>query len=406
MDLALGFADKFDTKKVTDAIITILGNIDWSTVVKKLVDIMTRIGLELTGIPTLVRIIKGIVKGTGQAIELLKDKIKENGGDIVGGILEGILDALVDIAKWVEENVFEPMINAFKSAFGIHSPATKMKPVGMNIIEGIKEGISNAKEGILDFITETCEKIIRKFNIGLNGGEVHSSTLISKTQSSIYSNVEKAKENFAKSGATVTESVNNGMLRNDVAGTVQNVVSNIKSAFSGGLDSNNAFTWGYDMIQGFINGVNSVKNSLTNTVKKVAGSIRSFLHFSRPDEGPLRDYETWMPDMIDGLSRTLTDALPVLDNAVEGVSDTIANNLKNASLDYSVDTNINKNINTNLSSDLENAVYSAIQKAENLFRLTINNELKLNTKTIAREILDDINNEAKRRGYKPILQRG
>lgn len=406
MDLALGFANNFDTKKVTDAIITILGNIDWSTVVKKLIEIMTRIGLELTGIPTLVRIIKGIVKGTGQAIELLKDKIKENGGDIVSGILEGILDALVDIAKWVEENVFEPMINAFKSAFGIHSPATKMKPVGMNIIEGIKEGISNAKEGILDFVTETCEKIIRKFNIGLNGGEVHSSTLISKAQSSIYSNVEKAKENFAKSGATVTESVNNGMLRNDVAGTVQNVVSNIKSAFSGGLDSNNAFTWGYDMIQGFVNGVNSVKNSLTNTVKKVAGSIRSFLHFSRPDEGPLRDYETWMPDMIDGLSRTLTDALPVLDNAVEGVSDTIANNLKNASLDYSVDTNINKNINTNLSSDLENAVYSAIQKAENLFRLTINSELKLNTKTIAREILDDINNEAKRRGYKPILQRG
>lgn len=406
MDLALGFADNFDTKKVTDAIITILGNIDWSTVVKKLIEIMTRIGLELTGIPTLVRIIKGIVKGTGQAIEFLKDKIKENGGDIVSGILEGILDALVGIAKWIEENVFEPMINAFKSAFGIHSPATKMKPIGMNIIEGIKEGISNAKEGILDFITETCEKIIRKFNIGLNGGEVHSSTLINKAQSSIYSNVEKAKENFAKSGATVTESVNSGMLRNDVAGTVRNVVSNIKSAFSGGLDSNSSFTWGYDMIQGFINGVNSVKNSLTNTVKKVAGSIRSFLHFSRPDEGPLRDYETWMPDMIDGLSRTLTDALPILDNAVEGVSDTIANNLKNASLDYSVDTNINKNINTNLSSDLENAVYSAIQKAENLFRLTINNELKLNTKTIAQEILDDINNEAKRRGYKPILQRG
>lgn len=406
IDLALGFVDTFDTKKVADAIVTVLENIDWSTVTRKLIEIMTRIGLELTGIPTLVRIVKGIVKGIGQAIELLKGKIKENGGNIVNGIFEGILDALVDIAKWVVENVFEPMINAFKSAFGIHSPATKMKPVGMNIIEGIKEGISNAKEGILDFIAETCEKIIRKFNIGLNGGEVHSSTLIHKTQSSIYSNVEKAKENFAKSGATVTESVNSGMLNNDVTGTVRNVVSNIKSAFSRGLDSNSSFTWGYDMIQGFINGVNSVKNTLTNTVKKVAGSIRSFLHFSRPDEGPLRDYETWMPDMVEGLSRTLTDALPILDNAVEGVSDTIANNLKNASLDYSVDTNINKNINTNLSSDLENAVYSAIQKAENLFRLTINNELKLNTKTVAREILDDINNEAKRRGYKPILQRG
>ena len=57
-----------------------------------------------------------------------------------------------------------------------------------------------------------------------------------------------------------------------------------------------------------------------------------------------------------------------------------------------------------MESQLENAVYSAIQKAENLFRLTINNELKLNTKTIAKEIIDDLNDEARRRGYKPILQ--
>src|SRR5699024_1548516 len=50
--------------------------------------------------------------------------------------------------------------------------------------------------------------------------------------------------------------------------------------------------------------------------KNVAATIASYLHFSRPDVGPLRDYEAWMPDMMQGMASTLranvyrlTDAL-------------------------------------------------------------------------------------------------
>ena len=44
---------------------------------------------------------------------------------------------------------------------------------------------------------------------------------------------------------------------------------------------------------------------MTDSVKGIADNIKSFLHFSRPDTGPLADYETWMPDFVNGLSRTL-----------------------------------------------------------------------------------------------------
>ena len=42
--------------------------------------------------------------------------------------------------------------------------------------------------------------------------------------------------------------------------------------------------------------------SVINTVSGLADRIRSFLHFSAPDEGPLADYETWMPDFMKGLA--------------------------------------------------------------------------------------------------------
>ena len=35
----------------------------------------------------------------------------------------------------------------------------------------------------------------------------------------------------------------------------------------------------------------------------MANKITSFLHFSVPDEGPLTEYETWMPDMMEGLGK-------------------------------------------------------------------------------------------------------
>ena len=47
---------------------------------------------------------------------------------------------------------------------------------------------------------------------------------------------------------------------------------------------------------------NAIGN-VTSAVKSVANKIRSFLHFSVPDEGPLTDYESWMPDFMQGLAK-------------------------------------------------------------------------------------------------------
>ena len=92
------------------------------------------------------------------------------------------------------------------------------------------------------------------------------------------------------------------------------------------------YTYGKDMIQGFINGIKSMLNKVGDAAKSVANKVKSFLHFSKPDEGPLRDYETWMPDMIKGLSATMKKASPLL----EKQSELLANDIQkgfNKSLD-------------------------------------------------------------------------
>ena len=57
-------------------------------------------------------------------------------------------------------------------------------------------------------------------------------------------------------------------------------------------------------------------SKVTDAVKGIGEKIASFLHFSRPDEGPLADYESWMPDFMGGLAKGIKDAKSILTDEV------------------------------------------------------------------------------------------
>ena len=81
------------------------------------------------------------------------------------------------------------------------------------------------------------------------------------------------------------------------------VASAIKEALAG-IDM---LKYGKDLIEGLAKGIKDSIGKIGEAAKGIADKISSYLHFSRPDEGPLREYETWMPDMIKGLSKGVRD---------------------------------------------------------------------------------------------------
>lgn len=81
-----------------------------------------------------------------------------------------------------------------------------------------------------------------------------------------------------------------------------------------------AVQWGTDIIMGIVNGIRGAIGAVGEAVQEVAGRITAFLHFSRPDEGPLAEYESWMPDFIGGLAQGLRAGVPVVRKAVEELS--------------------------------------------------------------------------------------
>ena len=58
-----------------------------------------------------------------------------------------------------------------------------------------------------------------------------------------------------------------------------------------------------------------------DAASSVASAIRSFLHFSVPDEGPLADFESWMPDFMEGLAKGIDRSKGTVEKAISKVAD-------------------------------------------------------------------------------------
>ena len=89
-----------------------------------------------------------------------------------------------------------------------------------------------------------------------------------------------------------------------------------------------AWSWGSDIIGGIVNGIRSKINDVASAVTSVADTIRSFLHFSVPDEGPLTDFESWMPDFMSGLAKGIQKNKKLITNAISGVAESMQLTMK------------------------------------------------------------------------------
>lgn len=99
------------------------------------------------------------------------------------------------------------------------------------------------------------------------------------------------------------------------AGALAGGIFGIAGKLLGTSISTEAGSWGADLVSGLASGITSGGGIIAKAVSWIGGIIKGFLHFSRPDEGPLREYEKWMPDMIQGMADGIRDNAYLLQEA-------------------------------------------------------------------------------------------
>lgn len=125
---AIEFVKGVDWAKVGESVVDVLAGIDWSGIIRSLGALLWNI---LIGVG---EFLAGVLYGIGK--------------NIVQGIWNGITGFLSDPFDWLKKNLVDPIVQAVKDLFGIHSPSTVFAEIGGFLIEGLWSGISGAKDWI------------------------------------------------------------------------------------------------------------------------------------------------------------------------------------------------------------------------------------------------------------------
>lgn len=148
------------------------------------------------------------------------------------------------------------------------------------IIPGIIQGIQDAWAGFKQWWKEKWNSVIDWFK-DIFG--IHSPSTV-----------------FKGFGENIVQGLTNGI--NGFIEKVRSAIRKVKEALDLSKMKETAKGWGSDFVQGLSDGIRMAKEWAKSAADAVAQGIASVLHFSRPDEGVLRDYEKWMPDFMRGLA--------------------------------------------------------------------------------------------------------
>ena len=302
--------------------------------------IVARFEFYKTIITTVLNVIQTVVSTVWNAIKSVIETVTNAIGSFLSSAWEAIRNTVTTVMETIR-SVITSVWEAIKSA--VTAVLSAIKDVVVSAWEAIKNAISTAMEAIKSAVIAAWEAIKSAVssaieaikNVAVAAWEAIKSAVISimeaiksaitaaweAIKSAVSSVVNAIKEvitsvwNAIKS--TVTSIV--GGLKDAVVNVFNSLLSGIKNAMSGiagavksGFDAainfikglpSQALQWGKDIIGGLINGIKSKISGLVDSVKDIAGTIASFLHFSEPDEGPLSNFHTFMPDMIDLLGK-------------------------------------------------------------------------------------------------------
>ena len=106
------------------------------------------------------------------------------------------------------------------------------------------------------------------------------------------------------------------------AQTAVNMVKNIFNSLKDGLSNifnslvDSFKSWGEDMMNGLIGGIMEKIENVKEAASTVAGAVKSFLHFSEPDVGPLSDFHTYAPDMMNLFAQGIRDNAHLITDAI------------------------------------------------------------------------------------------
>ncbi len=261
----------------------------------------------------------GALDRTTQTTKKIEQVIDQTTGEVKENVVS-TTDVVTDSYTAIVDGVAQAVTRTTTYVNGIVTDVQEKTNGLKTEIKGVQGTVGSFSQFILDLDTK------------LGGLEQAASNLSKSPLGSWFSDLSKgyrASDSFFDNidvpglivGGLVSAAT--GYMKGGIPGAIASaglsIVGNLIGTNLSGL-ANESNNWGADLVTGMANGMKEAGGFLATAAKGLAETVKSFLHFSRPDVGPLREYEQWMPDMVKGMAKGITDNAYVLRDAVRGLS--------------------------------------------------------------------------------------
>lgn len=307
------------------------------------------VGKMATGLSAIIKLFGGFSAASGAASAAATGATTATGGlsAVIAAITGPIGIAIAAIAAigavivglWKTNEEFRENIKAIweqiKEIFTLAFEA--VKGIIMGFYEGLKLWWEEHSEKILKVINILWEAIGFIVNVALNIIRSLFEVFISLFTGDWEGLGERIKDIWS------------GMW-NAIKGVVQGAWNLLESAFKSLYDNiagwfsdlvSDAVSWGKNMIQGFIDGIKSMISKVKSAVSSVTSAVSGFLGFNSPaKEGEGRHIVKWGYNMIDGFIEGMQRAMPELQTSAKAIIPNLdkeireVNNPQSIAIDY------------------------------------------------------------------------
>ncbi len=304
-------------KGILDSLIEAAETVDWGLLGKKIYDLIAEI--DWIGIGgKLFEFIGSIFSGlaefigriVGEAFSDAKNFFSENvekiGWDTIQGFFAGIDNALYEIGVWIKDHIFQPFIDGFKEAFGIHSPSTVMQEQGIYIMQGLFNGITLWIEKVTSTFEDIKNRIVQKWeetkqktsetwnevktslSTVWDGMKTNASSKFDSIKNSVSTSWANTKATTSSTWTNIKTSVSS--IWSNMRSTASTNFQRIKMSISAAWDNVNSATsraWGgissavKTSVNGIIRFINKMISSVVNGVNAVIDALNS-VRFTMP----------------------------------------------------------------------------------------------------------------------------
>ena len=190
----------------------------------------------------------------------------------------------------------------------------------LTIVQTLIDNLPMIIDAALQLITALAEGIINSLPI-----------LIEKTPEIIIAIVDALVENFPK----IVEAAFNlivvfatALIDNlpEIVNAILKIREKINAKFQ--EIASQALSWGADLISNFVSGIKNGFGKIKSAMSGLANVVRSHIHFSEPDVGPLSDFHTYAPDMMKQFAKGIDENLPLVEDSMNRMGNMVRGNMQ------------------------------------------------------------------------------